>query len=108
MNVGDYNCQIVIQSKIITRGTFGEELVTWGTFATDWASPEPLRGQEFLEARRLQANLDIRFRLRYRSGIKPAMRILYDGRTFEIVSVIHVSENHRELQLMCVELIVEP
>lgn len=108
MNPGIYNRQIVIQSKLVSgQDATGAEIVTWSTFSTDWASAEPLRGQEFMEARRLQAQVNIRFRLRYRSGITPAMRVSYDGRLFEIVAVIHPLEAHRELQLMCSELIIE-
>lgn len=104
MNSGEMRHPIVIQEKVAARDSFGAEAITWPQFAACWATAEPLRGQEYLEARRLESDLDIRFRIRWRDGVKPTMRVVYDGRTFEIVSVIHVKEARREIQLMCKEL----
>jgi SPP1 family predicted phage head-tail adaptor len=107
VNTGDLRKRCTIQEKQSTQGGSGAEVINWVEVVTVWCSPEPLRGQEYLEASRLQADLDIRFRIRYHEGIRPAMRVLYDGRTFNIVSVIHVKEQRREMQLMCKELIDE-
>ena len=107
MNAGILNRRIVIQTKVPTRGASGEEVIVWSVVAIVKGSAEPLRGQEYLEATRLQADLDIRFRIRYRDGIKPSMRVMYDDRYFNIVSVIHVKEQRREIQLMCKELLEE-
>lgn len=105
MNPGDLRHQIVIQSKDLRQDSFGAETPNWSTFATVWASVEPLRGGEYLEARHVQAEVDVRFRIRYRVGILPSMRISYDGRYFDIISVIHVKEQGREIQLMAKERI---
>ena len=107
MNPGDLRQILIIQKKIPTRGASGEEVIIWSEVATVWGSAEPLRGQEYLEATRLQADLDIRFRIRYRDGIKPSMRVTYNNRYFNIVSVIQVQEQRRDIQLMCKELIEE-
>lgn len=107
MNAGILNKRITIQSKTSTRGASGEEEPIWSEVVTVWASSEPLRGQEYLEANRLQADLDIRFRIRYWSNevIKPSMRVMYANRYFNIVSVINVKEKNDEVQLMCKELL---
>jgi SPP1 family predicted phage head-tail adaptor len=105
MNPGDLRYQITIQQKTTVQNSFGEGTDTWTTVATVFAAVDPLRGQEYLEARRLQADIDVRFRIRYRAGLTPAMRVLHDGRYFNIESVIHVKELRREIQLMCRELI---
>jgi SPP1 family predicted phage head-tail adaptor len=41
--------------------------------------------------------------IRYRSGVLPAMRVIYQGRVFDIQSVIDVDTQHRRLALMCSE-----
>jgi SPP1 family predicted phage head-tail adaptor len=109
MNAGILNKRIIIQANTSTRSASGEEDPIWSAVATIWASAEPLRGQEYLEANRLQADLDIRFRVRYSSAyvIKPSMRVAYNGRYFNIVSVINVKEKMDEVQLMCKELLEE-
>ncbi len=105
MRAGMLNKRITIQQKAtpVVQDEFGEEDPVWETVATVWASAEPLRGQEYLEAMRLEADIDIRFRIRYYAGLTPAMRVYYDGRYFNIISVIDVYEHHVEMQLMCKE-----
>ena len=105
MNSGDLRHRIVIQANVPTRDSSGEEVPAWHDFASPWATAEPLRGQEYLEARKLEADLDIRFRIRFHDGLKPSMRVLFDGRIFDVISVIHVKSNRREIQLMCKELL---
>ena len=105
MNPGDLRQILIIQQKVPTQKTSGEEKPVWTEVATVWGAAQPLRGQEYLEANRLQADLDIRFRIRYRPGITPAMRVKHGDRYFNIISVIHVNEQRREIQLMCKELL---
>jgi SPP1 family predicted phage head-tail adaptor len=103
MRAGDLKERITIQDKTVTRNDFGEEIITWTTFATRWAAVEPLRGQEFIEGRQLVAQVSTRFRVRYLDGVKPEMRVSYRDRVFAIIGVVHPFENQRELHLMCEE-----
>jgi SPP1 family predicted phage head-tail adaptor len=107
MNPGDLRQRIRIEKKHepVAQGSFGEQSPAWDLVAEVWASPEAMRGQEYLESRRLQADVDWRIRIRYREGITPAMRVVYGEKVFNIISVIDVKERHREMQLMCKELI---
>lgn len=105
MNPGILRNQVVIQRKTSTQSTTGEEVITWVNVAMVWASIEPLRGQEFLEAARLAADIDARIRIRYRAGILPSMRVVFGERIFDIQAVIHVKELKREMQLMVKERI---
>ncbi len=56
-------------------------------------------------AQSTQADVTHRITLRYMSGITPKMRVNYNSRIFDILSVINVGERNRELQLMCRESI---
>ncbi len=47
---------------------------------------------------------DIRVTIRYRTGVKPANRLLYGKRIFNIRSVADPEEKHRELVIMAQEL----
>jgi SPP1 family predicted phage head-tail adaptor len=97
--------RIEILEKSVTQNATGEEVITWNGFGDYWASVEPIRGREFTEMRQAQAEISTRIRMRYTEVILPTMRVRYDGRNFEIVSIIHVNEQQRELQLMCSERI---
>lgn len=78
---------------------------TWADIATIWSSIEPVRGREYFQAASVNAENTIRFRIRYRQGIRPSMRLIYSGRIFDIKSVIDVNERHREIELMCQEVV---
>lgn len=106
MRAGQLRHRVTIQQFTQTQNEYGEIVEGWTTFATVWAAVEPLRGREFWDAQQLNAEVTARIRLRYLSGVGPTMRVVYDGRTFEVDSVIDVDERHRELQLMCKEVVV--
>lgn len=107
MQAGRLKKRVTVQSKAATRDEYGAEVITWQTYMSGWASVEPLRGREYLEARQAQADVDMRVRMRAQPGKRPTpgMRVLFESRTLEIVSVIEVNEAGRELQLMCREQI---
>jgi SPP1 family predicted phage head-tail adaptor len=74
------------------------------------ASIEPLSGEERLEAGQLESALTHRIRTRFYAGVKPHWRVKYidkhaGERVFDIDSVMDPEERHRELELMCTELV---
>lgn len=84
--------RITIEQRTVTRGaTFGEEVVTWATFATVWARVEdqvtPSKGGDELVTAdmRLLASRT-RITLRYLAGVTTDMRVQWPARsrTFEI------------------------
>lgn len=105
MRPGQLRHRVTIQAKTITRGTDGSVIESWADTATVWAAVEPLTGREYWAAQQINAERTVKFRIRYRSGITPQMRISYSSRTFDIKSVINVEEQNRELLLMCEEVV---
>ena len=104
MNIGRLNKRVTIQERTTIPNELGEPVVTWVNVATDIAAAvEPLQGRELFAAQQTQSEVTIRVRIRYRAGIKTAMRVLYGARTLDIQSVIDPLERHAELQLMCAE-----
>src|SRR4030042_4845782 len=100
MRSGDLKHQIIIQQPVKSKNAMGEWIETFETWATVWGAIEPASGATFYAARQLDSKVDGRIRIRYRTGIKPTMRILFGERVLSIVSVIQPKENHRELHLM--------
>ena len=103
MEAGKLRHRVTIKQKSTTRDAAGGEVVAWTTFATVWGSVEPMRGQEYLEANRVGAQVDTRIRIRYASGVLPSMQAVYGSHTYDILSVINVEERNIEMQLMCKE-----
>lgn len=97
--------RITIQHKTRTQDPETGELTEgWADFATTWASVEPLSAREFIAAQSTQSKISARIVIRYRSGIDASMRILHDGRVYNIEGVLPDNKSGREwLTLPCSE-----
>ena len=93
--------KITIESDTPTQNTYGEPIESWSTYATVWASVEPLNGREYFNSQQTAAEISTRFRIRYKSGITPDMRVVLDSNNYDIRSIINVNEHNKELILMC-------
>lgn len=103
MQFGPLRKRITIEQNTPTQGTDGGMTDSWGTFADVWASIEPLNGRELMAALQVQSQVTTRVTIRYYDGITPSMRVNYQGRYFDIQSVINVNEVNRTMQLLCIE-----
>lgn len=103
LGAGAFDQRIVIESDTPSRNAIGEEVSSWGTFATVWARVEPIRGNEFFAAAQMQDATDHRVTIRYRSDITRDMRIVWRGLNLDIVSIIDVGGKKENLELMCIE-----
>ena len=74
---------------------------TWAPLFTCWAAVEPLTGREYLAAQALQSEVTARIRMRFRPWMTAEDRVIHDGTTYNIVSLVDVRSGHRELVLMC-------
>lgn len=109
MRAGNLRNLIVIEEQIQERNSLGEIKPFWQEFVQAWASVEPLRGREFMEARQINADIDVRIRARYQPGVRTDMRVKWDDggtiRYFRITAPPIVAwERKREMQLMCKEV----
>lgn len=84
----------------------------WPTVATRWASIAPLSGRELFMAQQIRADVTHRVKMRWfpdalsgqvKVGLKPKMRLVFQGRKLNVVSCIDVDELHVELDLLCIE-----
>ena len=102
MRAGKLRHKLTIQN-FTTTNAYGTITKTWATFATAWGSIEPLKGKEFFESMKENSELTHRIRVRYTAGITTKMRISWNSRTFEIISVKDKDERDTEYELMCKE-----
>lgn len=107
MRSGKFRHRLTIQQVTETRGATGEIERSWSTFAERWGAMTPLAGREYFMSAQRNAEVTHRFELRFTPGVTAKMRVLHDGRTFNIEGVIDVEERHREMHLMCEEMIGE-
>jgi len=101
ISAGKLDQRVTLQAKSASRAANGEEVVTWTDVATVWASVQQLRGKEFFAGAQMQDEIDVRVRLRYRTGVTRDQRLMWNGAPLDIVSVIALGRNEA-LELMCV------
>lgn len=104
MQIGKLRHAIELQQEQRTPDGGGGFVRTWQTVARVRAAVEPLTGSERWRAEQVQANVSHRVTIRYRPGITTDMRVKFGARVFLITAVIDPEERHRELQLLCTEL----
>jgi SPP1 family predicted phage head-tail adaptor len=92
MRAGRLNTQIQLLRKTVDANTHGEEIETWNTLATVWAEITPLRGQEKFAAMQSVAEIDAKVRIRYRRGVSAMDRVIYWGKTHDIVGVVDLCQ----------------
>jgi SPP1 family predicted phage head-tail adaptor len=88
--------RITVEQATEGRNRLGETVLSWQTFADRWASVEGVSSREALELGRNEVSVTHRVRLRYLDGMTQNMRIVWRGRTLEIVSLLeygHRSEH---------------
>lgn len=105
MRAGELRHQVHLMEPTHTNDGYGGITTAWGTATVCWGAMLPLKGREWIESGMENSEVIGKCRLRYISGVTPDMRLVYNSRTYEIVSVIDPYERHRELELMLKELV---
>ena len=90
MQAGALDRRITIERYGVTYNADNEPTEAWTTLATVWASIQYASDGEKVRAAEVGATVSVRFQIRYSSTVKDVDakdRILYDGKTFDIVGV---------------------
>lgn len=98
MRAGKLRHRITIQERA------GSE---WVDFAPAWAAKERVTGQEEFERsdQLMHEEELVRFRIRYRADIvSHEMRLVWEGRAFDIQKLEELDNTRRELGLLCREV----
>lgn len=96
---------VVLQRRGTAQDAAGQPIEDWTTLRREWAEITPTSGREFMAASGERADVTHKVCVWYGSGVLPRDRILYGTRTFDIISVLDKNEGHRELDLMCREIV---
>jgi SPP1 family predicted phage head-tail adaptor len=105
MKAGDLRERITVLAYRETKNAMGEMVPVYDeTFAEVWASVQGVTAREFLLAGQQQTEISHRVRLRFLTGLTQRMRIVWRGRTLEIVSLLEHA-NRSEHELLCQETI---
>lgn len=101
MRAGSLRHRITLQQP--SYGEEWDEQTDWVDVVSLWASIEPLRGREYIALRSVGADETGTLKIRYRAGVHQEMRVIWDGRTYDIKEIIDPEERHKDLFLVVKE-----
>lgn len=97
--------EISIEQRDDTRNTYGESVSDWNTYkALEYAEVTNLSGNELIQAAQINSRINTKFVIRYDSGIRATMRIVYKSRNYNIVYVDNHMERDERMTLLCERL----
>lgn len=87
MRAGRLDRRITLQSVTRTQDAAGQAIESWADLATCWAEVRPVRGAEAVAGGERQATSLREFRIRWREGVTPQYRIVFEARNYDIRDV---------------------
>jgi SPP1 family predicted phage head-tail adaptor len=99
--------RVKLQQRSSGQDAAGGVLDAWEDFATRWASMERASGREVWASAQRSGRVPAVFRLRYLAGVTPAMRLVFDGRVYNILSAVDMAGRREELVITAEELVEE-
>lgn len=102
---GRLDNEVVFQTLNTSRGTTGQEKEgTVASSITDFAMVEQLAGNEKYESMQLTEKADIKITIRYRTDINAAMRVMWEGKWYNIYTITEITR-HVGLRILAKEIV---
>lgn len=96
-----YSKKITFQVLTEKVDEISSQIPEWTTVFTAWASVSSIGGREYYSARQTNSENDMIFRVRYSRKIAgyltSEIRIVYNGKIFDVKHIDDYMEQHREL-----------
>lgn len=105
MDIGRLKHRITFQALSQSKNEYGEIVEEWLDIKTVWAEIKPVSGNQFFAAKQINSEISHNVYIRYRTDLKPSMRIKFKDRVFEVLYLMNVNEDNRLMQIYCKELI---
>jgi len=109
IRAGDLRHRLTIQTATVASpGTYGQQALTWSTYATVRGKVEQLSGFERFSMGQERANVTHAVTIRYCAGVLPDMRVQFTRdsvtRTLKIVSVLDDEVKNVVQRLLCEQI----
>jgi SPP1 family predicted phage head-tail adaptor len=96
--------EVSIEQRGDTRNSYGESIPSWSQYAATYAELENLSGAELVQAAQINSRINTKFTVRWDSGIRATMRIVYKSRNYNIEYVSNDLERDEKMILLCSRL----
>lgn len=85
ISAGELDRQVALQSFTTTQNDYNEDVPAWSTYATVWAKMEFHTSTEGEASSRQYAEMGLYFTIRYRTGVEPEHRLIFEGNPYRII-----------------------
>ncbi len=101
MRAGRMRHRLKLLSRSVTRDSIGGEVITWVEQDEVFAEAVPIEGREYFSALRVDSEVTVRFRIRYRTDVTSAWRVEWRQQQYDVIDVIDERALGRDVSLMC-------
>jgi SPP1 family predicted phage head-tail adaptor len=108
LKLGAMRFRVRIEQRTTQQADSGEPLDQWDFFASRRAGKKVMTGSERFAAQQQFGRLPTVFQLRYLAGVLPSMRLISDGKIYDVVSAVDPDGTKAELEITALELVGEP
>lgn len=104
MGIGKMRHRITFQriTPVINENGFESEMPE--EYKTVWAAVTNLHGKEYFEAKAVQAENTVKFTIRYLAGIDQTMKILFQGKAYNITAIDNIKYRNRYIEIQAMEV----
>ena len=99
MKAGMLNSRVTLQTLTTGTDAIGQPVTTWADFASVWANIRYLSGIETVKADAQTSVVKASIRIRRRTDITPAMRVVCGVTTFQINAVLPDEQGRQHIDL---------
>lgn len=108
LRAGALGQRIRLQQRSVAQDPTGGQLATWTDVATVWAEVVPLSGRELIAAQAVASETSHQITMRWQPAFADpktvaALRVVFNGRHFNINAAINEDERNRTLTLLVSE-----
>lgn len=101
MKAGPLNSRVTIQQPGTVQDDIGQPVPGWVELATVWANIRNLRGAEAIRSDKEVSTVQTSIRIRRRTDVTAAMRVVYGPSTYEIKAVLPDEGERDKVDLVC-------
>lgn len=101
MRAGTLNSRVKLQSLTEGQDEIGQPVSVWTDFATVWADIRHQSGREAIKADKDVSIVEASIRIRRRTDVTAAMRVVHGATVYEIKAVLPDEQHKDRVDLVC-------
>lgn len=91
MLAGKMDRLVALKHRTLTRNTTtGEEVESYATYASVWASKRDVRGREFFAAQQVNSDVTTIWQIYHRTDVLATDRLVVDGLDYDITGIAEI------------------